>query len=218
MNDSTVSPTNPHGRRKFTDEKVIELHARGLANAELAMQLGVTRRQVRSRMEKLGLKANCKRGGVPRYEKVGTDRFRCAGCKKVKPLRHRNGTFCRKCRHDRWVSTREGALRFRFSMKKCHARIKGVVFTLSFEDFEGLYEQQAAKDAYTGKQMAFDFGQGRSGATMSLDRIDNEKGYTPDNVVFCRLDTNAKKNDKPKDQFMKQLALEFPEGGSIPLD
>jgi len=34
---------------------------------------------------------------------------------------------------------------------------------------------------------------------------------------FCRLDTNAKKNDKPKDQFMKQLALKAPEIGSISL-
>jgi hypothetical protein len=164
-----------------------------------------------------GLKANCKGGSIPRYKKVGTNKFRCAGCRKVKPLRHRKGTICRKCHHERWVSTRLGALRFRFSMKKCHARRKGIAFALTFEDFKGLYEQQAGRDGYTGQQMAFDFGQGRSGAKVSLDRIDNEKGYTPDNVVFCRLDTNAKKNDRPKDQFVKQLALEVPEGGSISL-
>ena len=62
--------------------------------------------------------------------------------------------------------------------------------------------------------MAFDFGQGKSGATMSLDRIDNEKGYTLGNVVFCRVDTNSKKNNRPVDEFMEQLDLEFSETDS----
>jgi hypothetical protein len=66
--------------------------------------------------------------------------------------------------------------------------------------------------------MAFDFGQGRSGATQSLDRMDNKKGYTPDNVVFCRLRTNAWKNDQPEDQFRKQLTLKFPETNDTALE
>jgi transposase-like protein len=218
MSVHAVVSSRTSRNRKFSDEALLKLHCQGLSISKLAKQLGVSQQPVRSRMKKLGLKANFKQGGLPKYEKVGTDKFRCAACKKVKPLRQRNGTICRKCRHERWVSTRVGALRFRFSMKKCHARIKGVPFILTFEDFKGLYEQQAGKDGYTGQQMSFDFGQGRSGATVSLDRVDNEKGYTPDNVVFCRLGTNAKKNDKPKDEFMKQLALEFPEGGGISLE
>jgi AraC-like DNA-binding protein len=208
---------NPHGGSKLTDEALIELHFHGLSIRKLAEQLGVSRRQVCSRMKRLGLEATCKGGRTPSYEKVGTDKFRCAVCEKVKRLRQRHGRKCRKCDHDHWVSTLEGALRFRFAMKKHHARRKGITFALPFEDFKGLYQKQAGRDGYTGQQMAFDFGQGRSGATVSLDRIDNEKGYTPDNVIFCRLDTNSKKNDQPKDQFMKQLALEFPEGGSISL-
>jgi hypothetical protein len=109
------------------------------------------------------------------------------------------------------VSTIEGALRFRFIQKKYRARRKGVQFSLTFECFKQHWEEQAGKDGYTGQQMAFEFGQGRSGATVSLDRIDNEKGYTPDNVKFCRLSTNGKKKDQPVDQFMKQLTLNFPE-------
>jgi hypothetical protein len=101
-------------------------------------------------------------------------------------------------------------------MKRCRARRKGVPFTLTFEEFKALYEKQGGKDGYTGQQMAFDFGQGRSGATVSLDRIDNGKGYTPDNVVFCRLRINSKKGRKPEDQFRKQLTLEFPERNDHP--
>ena len=96
-------------------------------------------------------------------------------------------------------------------MKKSVARRKGISFTLTFEDFRRQYEEQAGKDAYTGEQMCFDYGQGRSAATVSLDRIDNEKGYTPGNVAFCRLSTNGKKQDRPPDEFRKQLTLNFPE-------
>jgi hypothetical protein len=218
MSVHAVVSSRTSRNRKFSDEALLELHCQGLSVPKLAKQLGVSQQPVRSRMKKLGLKANCKGGGVPRYEEVGTARFRCAACKKVKPLRQRNGTICTKCHHDRWVSTRVGALRFRFSMKKCHARRKGIAFALTFEDFNGLYERQEGRDGYTGQQMSFDFGQGRSGATVSLDRIDNEKGYTPDNVVFCRVDTNARKNAKPKDEFMKQLAFEFPEANDPSLE
>lgn len=211
MNVSNVNPTNACGRRKFTDEKLIELHSQGLSTRKLAKGLGVSRPPVCVRMKKLGLKPNCKAGGIPRYEKVGTDKFRCTACGKIKPLRQRHGTKCGKCHHERYVSTREGALRRRFTTKRCHARRKGIPFTLSFEYYRGLFEQQAGKDGYTGEQMSFDFGQGTSGATVSLDRIDNDKGYMNGNVKFCCLATNSKKQGKPVEQFLMQLSLNFPE-------
>jgi len=209
MNTSTISPSKPCTRRKFTDERLIELHSHGLSITKLAIQLGVSQPPVYIRMKKLGLKSNCKRGGVPRYEKVGTEEFLCAACKRIKPLRQRHGRKCQRCTYEKSVSTTEGARRRRFIMKKCHARIKGIPFTLTFEEYKGLCDKQAGIDGYTFKQMAFDFGQGRSGATQSLDRMDNEQGYTPDNVVFCRLDTNGWKKDQPRDQFVKQLPLKF---------
>jgi hypothetical protein len=217
MNASTISPSKSCTHRKFTDERLIELHSHGLSIPKLAIQLGVSQPPVYIRMKKLGLKANCKRGGVPRYEKVGADEFHCASCGRDKPLRQRNGMKCKNCTQKRYRSTTNGALRCRFDNKKCHARRKGIPFTLTFEEYKGLHERQAGKDGYNGLQMAFDFGKGRSGATVSLDRIDNNKGYTPDNVLFCRLRTNAEKGDKPVDQYMKQSALEFPKMGSISL-
>ena len=209
----TVNPTKAPGRRKFSDERLIELHSQGLSIPKMAKQLGVSQQPVRERMKKLGLKPNFLRGGVARYKKVGTEDFRCRSCRSVKPLRQRTGTICCKCTHDRYVSKREGALHFRYNKKRCYARAKGIPFTLTFEDYKGQYEKQAGKDGYTGQQMAFDFGQGRSGATMSLDRIDNEKGYTPDSVVFCSLYSNGKKKDLPVGQFMEQLNLDFPKSG-----
>jgi len=218
MNVTATSPIKTCPRRKFTDEKLIEHHSHGLSISKLAKQLGVSQRAVCSRMKKLGLRPNYKPGGVAKYEKVGTDKFRCASCGRDKPLRQRDGTKCNRCTYQRSVSTREGALRRRFIMKRCHARIKGIQFTLTFEEYNGLYDKQAGKDGYTGQQMVFDFGQGRTAATMSLDRIENANGYAPGNVVFCRLETNGKKGKKPKDEFMKQLSLEFPEANDPSLE
>ena len=211
-------PNNACGRRKFTDEKLIELHSQGLSIPKLAKQLGVSRQPVRRRMKELSLKANCKRGGVPRYEKVGTHEFRCAVCRKIKALSQRHGRKCWRCTLEKYVSTREGALRRRFTTKRCHARRKGIPFTLSFEYYSSLFEQQAGKDGYTGEQMTFAFGQGISGETGSPDRIENAKGYVKGNVKFCRLATNSKKSDRPKDVFIKQLTLKFSEASDTSVE
>jgi hypothetical protein len=108
------------------------------------------------------------------------------------------------------VNTVDGALRYRFSMKKSVAGRNHIPFTLTFDDFKKQYERQEGRDGYTGEQMCFDFGQGRSGATITMDRVDNNRGYIPGNVVFCRLDTNSKKGSKPVQRFAEQLKLDFP--------
>jgi hypothetical protein len=95
-------------------------------------------------------------------------------------------------------------------MKKSVARRRGIPFTLTFENFEGLYEQQAGRDGYTGEQMTFDYFRGLSRTAASLDRIDNNGGYTPGNVKFCCQGTNSKKCNKPVERFIEQLELNFP--------
>jgi hypothetical protein len=185
----------------------MDLHSKGLSIRKLAKRLGVSDRPVCERMKELGLKAN---GKQSKYEKVGSKDFRCSSCGRVKPLRQRHGTICCGCHQVRWVSTRKGALRFRYIMKKSVARRRGIPFTLTFEDFEGLYEQQAGRDGYTGEQMTFDYFRGLSRTTASLDRIDNNGGYTPGNVKFCCQGTNSKKYNKPVERFIEQLELNFP--------
>ncbi len=211
MNVPAVNLTKAHRNSKLKGNGGAPPHSQSHSCSRLAKRSAPSRKIVCNRRKNKCVRSNCKRSGVPRYEKVGPKHFRCASCGKVKPLHQRDGTMCRNCRHRRWVSTIEGALRFRFIQKKCRARRKGVQFSLTFKCFKQLWEEQAGKDGYTGEQMAFEFGQGRSGATVSLDRIDNEKGYTPDNVKFCRLSTNGKKKDLPVDQFVRQLTLNFPE-------
>jgi hypothetical protein len=165
-------------------------------------------------MKKLDLEGKGKPGPHPKYKKVGSQHFLCPSCGLVKPLRQRHGKICCDCVHKRYVSTIDGALRYRYSMKKSKARREGIPFNLTFDEYKRQYEKQDGKDGYTGEQLCFEFGHGRSGATGSLDRIDNEKGYTPTNVVFCSLAINGKKSNKPVDQFMVQLELDFSGGVS----
>jgi hypothetical protein len=208
----TVSPAKPKRNRKFSDEQLVDIHSQGLSNLNLAKQLGASPQSVGTRLKKLGLKANGKPGGVPRYEKVGSKDFRCKSCRLVKPLRQRNGTICCICHHKRYLSTRSGVLRFKYTRKRAFARRKGIPFSLTFEYFKGLYEQQAGRDGYTGEQMTFDYGRGLSRTTVSLDRIDNNGGYTPGNVKFCRLATNSKKGNRPVGRLIEQLEFNFSGG------
>lgn len=207
---TNVLAVRPTRNSKFSDEQLMDLHSQGLSIRKLAKRLGVSHGPVCRRIKKLGLKANGKSGGVPRYEKTGSEDFRCSSCGRVKPLRQRHGTICKHCSHRRWVSTREGALRFRYSLKKSFARRRGIPFSLTFDEFKRLYEQQAGKDGYTGEQMTFDYGRGLDRTTVSLDRIDNNGGYTPGNIKFCCHGTNSKKNNKPVERFIEQLELNFP--------
>ena len=108
MSIPTMKSAKTCRNRKFSDAKLVELHSHGLSIPKLAKALGASQQPVRKRMCKLGLKANRKRGGVPRYEQVGCRAFRCRVCKTVKPLRQRNGTVCHNCSHKRWVSTTIG--------------------------------------------------------------------------------------------------------------
>jgi hypothetical protein len=94
-------------------------------------------------------------------------------------------------------------------MKKSKAKRKGIPFSITYEEFKRKFEEQDGKDGYTSEQMCFDYGQGRSAATGSVDRRDNDGGYTPDNIVFCRLEINSKKGNRPVGRLTEQLKLDF---------
>ena len=149
------------------------------------------------------------RGCTLKSEKVGSEDFKCMSCALVKPLRQRHGKVCCGCVHKRYVSTTEGALRFRYTMKKSKALRKAIPFNLTFDQYKRQYEKQNGKDGYTGEQMTFDFGLGLSRATVSLDRIDNEVGYVLGNIMFCCHGTNSKKGTRSVRRLFEQLEFNF---------
>jgi|TARA_A100001015_G_scaffold123758_1_gene137139 hypothetical protein len=87
--------------------------------------------------------------------------------------------------------------------KKHHFDLEWIEFTNVFwnqvETLGGIY------CAYTRQTMTHKRGIGRLGTNISLDRIDNTKGYTKDNIIFCTIAFNDLKGSVTIDACQKIL-------------
>jgi len=77
----------------------------------------------------------------------------------------------------------------RYSRYKTSAKKRNLAFTLSLEEF-GAYWQQPC--IYCGDSIS----------TIGLDRVDNERGYEPDNVVPCCTGCNYSKRDGTTESYI----------------
>tara|TARA_R100000005_G_C5000965_1_gene207971 strand:+ start:1708 stop:2298 length:591 start_codon:yes stop_codon:yes gene_type:complete len=97
------------------------------------------------------------------------------------------------------INTEKGYLSDKYNHIKKGGRKKFPV-EISKEDFLQLWEEHKIKYggwvcAYTGLYMTRIRGKGQLmvPSNMSVDRLDSNKGYTKDNIVFCRWDINDRK-------------------------
>ena len=74
-----------------------------------------------------------------------------------------------------------------FEAKKIDALKRGYCFDITIDDVAGLLEEQMHQCALTGEPVALDKCSSPSG---SLDRIDNSKGYTKDNIQITTKEIN----------------------------
>lgn len=88
----------------------------------------------------------------------------------------------------------------RFSLWKSGAKTKGREFTVTLEDIKEIYLKQNGRCFYSGKTL--DLEPGRK-TTISLDRLDNSRDYTKDNVVLCCSDINYMKGPLDKEEFIR---------------
>lgn len=93
--------------------------------------------------------------------------------------------------HDRVKNWRHGA------------KTRGFEFRITVEDVVKLLEKQGGKCFYSGVELAFEPNKNN---TLSLDRIDSQKGYTIENVVLCQTAVNLMKLDLTLEEF-KELVL-----------
>lgn len=108
------------------------------------------------------------------------------GCCKVKGCRGRvktgtgNGRFCRRCREHRYKLTHPYA----YSLNKLrnNAKRRGIPFDLNLEEWVMFCDLTGYVDAH-----------GRGAEDLSVDRIDNSKGYTLDNIRALTVSVNARK-------------------------
>lgn len=91
----------------------------------------------------------------------------------------------------------DDAIQFRFQLYRERAKGKGRKFELGFQEFKtlvlgdcaycGLPADYGARQVYGGEEFRLN----------GVDRIDNNAGYAPGNVVSCCLPCNVSKGDEP---------------------
>ena len=94
---------------------------------------------------------------------------------------------------------KKASLRRRFIWARCAAKVRGVEFKLTFEEFYSLWEKQKGKSAYTGAWMSVRLSRGykKRRYSVSIDRIKPDGIYELSNVVLCRYEENQKKYNTP---------------------
>lgn len=80
----------------------------------------------------------------------------------------------------------------------CAARSRGLALEISIADAWNKFEQQNGKCKYTGSTLSLSKGK----RTASLDRIDNQKGYTIDNIQWVHKRINIMKNNMSEPEFL----------------
>lgn len=81
-------------------------------------------------------------------------------------------------------------LRKKYNSKQQRAAERGLEFTLTFSQYEAMYNKSNLRCDYTGMVMSLNQS---ADNYISLERLDSTKGYVPDNVCLIRKDVNKLK-------------------------
>jgi hypothetical protein len=112
-------------------------------------------------------------------------------CRNPKPHWRR---FCRKCQ---WRQLKErDPLRYSFYHLKNRAKQRGHEFSLTFDQ----YKDFALKTGYFERK-------GKTAESLSINRIDNSRGYHADNIEAVTLSYNSRLKYAPIPQWLKDEIL-----------
>ncbi len=206
---------------RLTAEQVAELlrlHSEGRTNRSIAKKLNVHHGTVASILKKHGLECN----GTKRrkLEKIGNGLARCSKCRAAKPETeftvNRRGkkyeyplSYCFGCRHrqqtDNLNSDIDLYLGDRWRRVQVRARKTSTPFTITREVLYDLYEMQKGNCFYTDAPMRCRVGEGTSWDSLSIDKVEPDKGYEHGNVVLCTRRANTIKCDMTLDEMKKWM-------------
>jgi hypothetical protein len=75
---------------------------------------------------------------------------------------------------------------------------------LTLEQLDSIFEAQDGKCYYTGDILDINYTSGYilKRSNLSIDRIDNSKGYTKDNIVLCTIRANVGRGTSTQEEFI----------------
>ena len=130
----------------------------------------------------------------------------CPICSRWRSVRRKDhaiahvGKPCKKCSSRRPKEIYRGFRMSWFRKYEYHAGMRNKAWELSVDEAVDIFENQNGCCALTGLPLATNgpF----NDITASLDRIDNSRGYTPDNVHWVHKAVNFMRGDMPLDEFV----------------
>ena len=125
----------------------------------------------------------------PQYPMVATSKHHCLTprCRGVVNKKTEKSPYCYRCR---WAHFKErNPLRYSFGNLRRRAKQRGKDFSLSFEQYKAF----AIRTDYARMK-------GKTSLSLSIDRKENSKGYSLDNIQALTLRANSRK------QFVKFFA------------
>ncbi len=93
-----------------------------------------------------------------------------------------------------WKSHNDIPLSY-FNHVRDSARSRGIPFEVTLDTLQSQWDVQGGECYLTGRTLVLS-------ATASLDRVDNARGYSPDNVAWCHKDLNRMKNSHSLQEFL----------------
>jgi hypothetical protein len=163
---------------------------------------------------------NCKScGDTNQLNFYSQNKSICKKCASKKSLdRYKNLSQEEKIKYKNKVANWQvnKIYQYRFLQAKNRAKISKIDFTITADDIKNVYEKQNGLCYYSGIVMQKD----RTGIyTLSVDRKNSKKGYTPDNIVLCTTIVNSMKNKLPIDEFISivKAVAEHTSSSTIPI-
>ena len=193
-------------------KKIISLHKRGLRIFEIANELNIHRSTVSTCLRENKIKSNYCPDKLIIIDNFGI----CVSCNKKLELKYftvrsKGGRQpnCNKCRHkhEKEIMKADKTKLFKYLLNRKQQRAisSKIEFNLNTDYLISLYNEQNGKCFYTGLNLSILFGGPSDPNNLSIDRVDNSKGYLLDNVVLAINRFNKVKSDLSIEEIKKYM-------------
>lgn len=198
---------NCRSKRHFLDESLfLNYYNLGLSDRKISIILNIPRTEIAKKRKELNLSSVMpSRTAVIRLE---NGNLKCSICNLEKTanefqLGRKNQldsyrySYCNQCRSKKIKEkVNENYLLFlEESWRRLRSRTKDLDFNLTKDDFKEIYQKQNGLCFYTDIKLDLRWGVGLKRNGFSVDRVDNNKGYVKENIVFCANFVNSAKRD-----------------------